>query len=271
MPYEKELLIALAASEAASKAILEAYADFQAIPNAPASISTDADRLAQELILRTIHEAFPDDALCAEEVSAAGTKVAGTGPRLWVVDPIDGTRGFAKKNDEFSVMVAFLDKGSLAVGVVEEPAKKRLVWAVKGGGCWRRDGSATSPTRCQVSPVAELPEATLVQTRSRDPGVPTEEVRKLGPARVLETYSAGVKLAMVARGETDIYVNNYSGSHDWDFAAGHILVTEAGGSVSGMGGEEIRYGQEGAWQRFGLLATNGKLHGAALKQLAKVM
>jgi 3'(2'), 5'-bisphosphate nucleotidase len=271
MQYEAELRVALEAAAAASEAILKCYADFQAIPHAPASISTDADRLAQEIILSTVQKAFPGDAHCAEETSAAGTQVAGTGPRVWVVDPIDGTRGFAQKNNEFSVMVAFLHNGTVAVGVVQEPAKKRLTWAVKDEGCWRRDGTAAEPTRCHVSRAPELTEATLVQTRSRDPGVPTEEVRKLQPARVLETYSAGVKLAMVARGEADIYVNNYSGSHDWDFAAGHILVTEAGGAVTGMRGEEIRYGQEGAWQRFGLLATNGKLHAAALKQLAKVI
>lgn len=271
MPYERELEVALAAADAASRAIRVRYADFRAIPHAPASITTDADREAQEIILNAVRQAFPGDALCAEESTAAGTKVAGSGPRLWMVDPIDGTRGFAQKTNEFAVMVAFLHNGSIAVGVVQEPAKERITWAVRGAGCFRRDGNGATPTRCQVSSVPELTEATLVQTRSRDPGIPTEEVRKLRPTRVRETYSAGVKLAMVARAEADLYVNNYSGSHDWDFAAGHILVTEAGGAVTGLAGEELRYGTEGAWQRYGLLATNGKLHAAALKHLAQVL
>jgi 3'(2'), 5'-bisphosphate nucleotidase len=269
--YDAELRIALEAAELASKAILEQYAEFQAIPNAPANITTEVDRQAQAIILKILQATFPEDACCAEETTAAGTQVAGTGPRLWVVDPIDGTRGFARKNGEFSVMIAFVDKGLVAVGVVQEPAQQRLTFASKGGGCWRRDGNHASAKPCHVSTVTDLAEATLVQTRSRDPGKPTEEVCKLRPARVVETYSAGIKLAMVARGDVDTYVNNYTGMHDWDVCAGEILVTEAGGTVTGLGGEKLKYGTEGAWQRFGLLATNGRLHPLALQRLAKVV
>jgi 3'(2'), 5'-bisphosphate nucleotidase len=267
MEYESELAAALDAADKASRAILEQYAEFQVIPNAPANITTDVDRLAQGIILKTLEECFPRDACCAEEITAAGAKVAGTGPRLWVVDPIDGTRGFARKNGEFSVMIAFVDRDVVAVGVVQEPAKRRLTYAVRGGGCWRRDGGEVQPVSCRVTAVSDVSGAALVQTHSRDPGMPTEEVRKLHPARVLETYSAGIKLAMVARGDVDLYVNNYSAMHDWDVCAGDILVTEAGGRVTGLGGQQLKYGSEGAWQRFGLLATNGRLHDAALEKL----
>jgi 3'(2'), 5'-bisphosphate nucleotidase len=93
-------------------------------------------------------------------------------------------------------------------------------------------------------------------------------VAALKPARVRETYSAGIKLALVARGEVDLYVNTYAAFHDWDICAGHILVEVAGGTVTGLGGQELRYGTPGAWQRHGLLATNGLLHQAALERLA---
>jgi 3'(2'), 5'-bisphosphate nucleotidase len=268
--YDIELQTALEAADQASKAILEQYAEFQAIPNAPANITTDVDRLAQSIILKIVQGRFPQDAFCAEETTAAGTKVAGSGPRLWVIDPIDGTRGFARKNNEFSVMIAFVEHGVIAVGVVQEPAQRRLTYAVHGGGCWRHDGGHEKPKQCHVSTVNELTEATLVQSRSRDPGKQTEEARKLRPARIVETYSAGIKLAMVARGDVDLYVNNYTAMHDWDVCAGDILVTEAGGIVTGLRGEKLQYGTEGAWQRFGLLASNGKLQEAALQRLARV-
>src|SRR5262249_24921763 len=145
MQYESELAVALDAADKASRAILEQYAEFQAIPNAPANITTDVDRLAQGIILKTLQERLPRDAFCAEEAAGGGSKVAGTGPRLWVVDPIDGTRGFARKNGEFSVMIGFVEGGQVAVGVVQEPAKERLTYAVRGGGCWRRDGGAAQP------------------------------------------------------------------------------------------------------------------------------
>src|SRR4051795_6114411 len=99
--YERELEIALGAADEAGRYLREAYERFQAIPDAPADISTEADRQSQEIILKTIQASFPYDALCAEESTAtlhAGTR---TGERLWIVDPIDGTRGFAQKNGEF--------------------------------------------------------------------------------------------------------------------------------------------------------------------------
>ena len=109
-----------------------------------------------------------------------------------------------------------------------------------------------------------------MQSRSRDPGVPSGQVEALKPARVIEVYSAGLKLVLVARGEADDYVNRYLAFHDWDIAAGHVLVEEAGGTVTGLRGEQLQYGTEGAWQRSGLLATNGRLHAAALERLRTV-
>jgi 3'(2'), 5'-bisphosphate nucleotidase len=168
------------------------------------------------------------------------------------------------------VMIAFVDNGRPAVGVVLEPATRRVTWAVSGGGCWRRDGDAAEPTRCRVSDTSELSTCVLVQSRSRDPGVPSGQVEALKPARVIEVYSAGLKLALIARGEGDVYVNRYLAFHDWDICAGHVLVTEAGGTVTGLLGEELHYGTEGAWQRSGLLASNGKLHGAAVEKLRTI-
>jgi 3'(2'), 5'-bisphosphate nucleotidase len=266
MAHERELEAALTAAGEAGRVILTAYADFEAIPDARADVTTEADRQAQETILTHLHRTFPDDALCAEE--ATPTLAAGptTGDRLWVVDPIDGTRGFAKKNGEFSVMIAFLERSCPVVGVVLEPAKGRLTYAVRDGGCWRRDGGA-GPAPCRVSTVADLAAATLTQSRSRNPGAPTRPVRLLGPARVTETYSAGIKLALVARGEADLYANSYDAFHDWDVCAGHLLVDEAGGCVTGLSGQPIRYATPGAWQREGLLASNDVLHAAALRRL----
>lgn len=267
MPYECELEAALEALDRAGRAVLEQYARFEVIPDAPASITTAADHEAQEIILGYLHQTFPTDALCAEETTASLAEAEHEGARLWVVDPIDGTRGFARKNGEFSLMVAFVQQGQVAVGAVLEPALERLTYAVQGGGCWRRDRQAPAALPCRVSGVGDLAKGTLVQSRPRNPGQPTRPVRLLQPARVIETYSAGIKLALVARGEADVYVNSYEAFHDWDICAGHILVTEAGGRVTNLAGQEIRYGLPGAWQRQGLLASNGLAHEAALVAL----
>ncbi len=264
--YERELEVALTAAGAAGTALLESYARFQVIPEAPAGLTTDADRLSQEIILKHLRQAFPADALCAEEATSTLSEAEHTGRRLWIVDPIDGTRGFARKNGEFSVMIGFVEDGEIGLGLVLEPVGGRLTCAVRGQGCWKRDGNQAQEA-CRVSAVADLSAATLTQSHST-PGKVSSRVQQLRPARVIETYSAGLKLALVARGEADLYLNTYDAFHDWDICAGHILVTEAGGRVTGIRGEALRYGLAGAWQRHGLLASNGRLHAAALARLA---
>jgi 3'(2'), 5'-bisphosphate nucleotidase len=267
--YAKELQAALEAAELAGKTILEHYARFEVIPNAPADISTDTDRASQEIILQYLNGAFPTDALRAEETTPTLQQVPQTGSRIWIIDPIDGTRGFARKNGEFSVMIALIDSGRPAVGVVLEPAKKKLTYATHGGGCWRRDGAA-NPVICKVSDLNDLAGATVTQSHSRDPARPSAHIRALHPRRVIETYSAGIKLAQVARAEADIYLNTYDACHDWDICAGQVLVEEAGGCVTNLAGVDPQYGQPGARQVGGLLASNGSLHGAALAALRDV-
>ncbi len=269
MKFEAELEAAQQAARLAGKVILDAYTQFRAIPNARADISTDADRQSQETILAYLHRRFPEDGLCAEEQTPT-LAASGPGPRVWVIDPIDGTRGFAMKNDEFSVMVGLLAGGRPVVGVVLEPARDRWTWAVQGGGCWMRDGAGAQPVPCRVGATAELDRATLVQSHTKDPARPSMAVRTLRPGRVMETYSAGIKLALVARGEADLYVNEYPTFHDWDVCAGHILVEEAGGAVCGLHGEGLQYGRPRWAQHCRLLACNSALKDAAVARFTSV-
>ena len=129
------------------------YEAFVAIPDAPVTISTHADRASQELILVFLHERFPTDALCAEESTPAFDVVPKSGHRAWVVDPIDGTRGFAKKVGQFSVMIGLLVDGKPVVGVVAEPAQDRSTFAAAR----RRVLDAIG--RCRTDPLAAFPRA----------------------------------------------------------------------------------------------------------------
>lgn len=268
MPYDAELRVALEAARFASEYLRQAYLDFQAIPDAPVTISTEADRRSQEIILQYLASRFPADRLCAEENTPTLQNTPTTGDRLWVVDPIDGTRGFVMKNGEFSVMIAMIDQGKIAVGVVAEPALERVTYATLGGGCWTRTGNG-EPRQCRVSVVAELTESTLIQSHAK-PGKPNPPVEAVKPRVVRETYSAGVKLAIIARGEGDLYPNNYSKFADWDICAGHILVTEAGGVVTEMAGTPVKYDQPRYAQTGGLLAANSAIYNSALVALRSI-
>lgn len=263
----REVSAALEAADLAADLVRREYRTFAAIPDAPVSISTHVDKASQDLILGYLHDLFPNDALCAEESTAGLAKATHRGRRVWVVDPIDGTRGFAKKTGQFSVMIGLLVDGEPAVGVVAEPAQERTTYAWVGGGCWYLVADGTS-VRCHVSR-RPLRDAVLTQSWSK-PGQPSRPVRALAPAGVVETYSGGVKLAQVARGDADVYANVYETFFDWDICAGHVLVTEAGGRVTDLGGEPIRYAADRFAQTRGLLATNGVFHDDAVRALAAV-
>jgi 3'(2'), 5'-bisphosphate nucleotidase len=166
-------------------------------------------------------------------------------------------------------MIALVEGNKPVVGVVLEPAKELLTYAVAGGGCWRQDGTA-STAACEVTKVRDLSEATITQSHSRNPAKPSAYIQTLHPAQVIETYSAGIKLAQVARGEADIYLNTYDACHDWDICAGQVLVEEAAGRVTNLRGVSPRYFQPGAVQSGGLLASNGLLHESALAAIRDI-
>jgi 3'(2'), 5'-bisphosphate nucleotidase len=266
MAFDKELGAALEAAALVGQFIRSEYESFTPIPNAPASISTHVDTGSQELILRFLRDRFQADGICAEESTASKHDGPAGSARVWVVDPIDGTRGFAMKNGEFSVMIGLTVDRRPVVGVVLEPVTMRTTYASQGGGCWVRTGDGP-PAPCRVTGQADPAACVLVQSRSKPNDAPCGPVKAVRPARVVETYSAGVKLALVARGEADVYVNTYPNFHDWDICAGHILVEEAGGRVTGFGGEPVEYGGSGYRQRHGLVGSNGTLHSKMVELL----
>lgn len=266
--YDRELHLTLRTIRRAGDEILRRYASFERIEDAPADISTEADKASQELILEAVHQAFPGDGMCAEEASARFETAAAGAERLWVVDPIDGTRGFARKNGEFSVMVALVEAGEVVVGAVHEPAVDRLTWAVRGEGCRVQEASDAQPRSCAVSAVAGAPRV-LAMSRSQGDEGERRLLEATGAERAIRTYSAGIKLAQVARGEADLYLGDYLTLRDWDVAAGHVLVTEAGGRVTSIDGEPIRYDGSGkSLCARGIVASNGGVHEAALAAIA---
>jgi 3'(2'), 5'-bisphosphate nucleotidase len=274
MSHERELEVALEACQRTLQPILDEYRRFEPILDARAEIKLAVDRLTQEILLQHLDAAFPHDSFCAEEdtPTLARTQAVPRDPdRTWVVDPIDGTRGFAMKNGEFSVMVALVERGQVVVGVVVEPVTERWTYATRGGGCWQRQGAAGPATPCRVTTTVRPADAAVVVSRSSRPGKPSPQLAALAPARTVHTYSAGIKLALVARGEVDLYLNTYPNFHDWDVCAGHVLVEEAGGRVTTLGGHDITYGKAAAGQREGLLASNGLVHAAALEALRKLV
>ena len=152
MTLTSELREALLAARIAGDFVRAEYESFVPIPDAPAQISTHADTGAQEIILKHLMAAFPGDGFCAEE-STLLKSMAVNPERVWVIDPIDGTRGFAMKNGEFSVMIGLTVNKKSVLGVVLEPIQDRVTYAVLNKGCFVVRGEEP-PVRCHVSTCA---------------------------------------------------------------------------------------------------------------------
>ncbi len=266
--YSIELKAAIQAASLASELILKAYEVREADPKALASITTQTDLASQEVILGYLMGEFPHDAFAAEEDTRSIHEARRQGDRLWVIDPIDGTRGFAKKNGEFSVMIGFCHKGRVVAGVVSEPALGRHTYAQLGQGCWTQSGNGTE-TRCLAKDTASISKAIFARSHTQNPTEPGALAGRLGVSHFLESYSAGVKLAQVARGEVDIYLNDYPTYRDWDLCAGVILVTEAGGFATDSLGNPLAFGDLGNLQDKGLVSSGPGIHAEIIRKLGQ--
>ena len=222
---------------------------------------SDADRAAERIIVAAIHAAHPDDEIVSEE----GGGARGRSGRRWLVDPLDGTINYLYRIPQWCVSVACADAEGPLVGVVFDPCREDLYFAERGGGAWVRSGS-DSEQRLHVTDVADLALALLADGFSYD----AEERREQGRREALmlphirdvrRMGSAALDLCAVAAGRVDAYAE--AGGNEWDWAAGRLLVTEAGGRVSEAGG--VRPGS------YTLIASGPGIHDALVSLIRSVI
>jgi len=225
---------------------------------------TRADREANEVIVGELAREFPGDGILAEETPDDGSRRSRA--RVWMVDPIDGTRDFIRGRDGFAVMIGLCAQGAPVLGVVYQPVGARLYTAVRGRGAWLAVGEGR-PARIQVSPVREPAQIRLVASKShREPVIDAVRAR-LGIQDELNVGSVGLKLGLIARGDRDLYVNPSSKSSAWDTCAPEAILDEAGGRLSDLRGQPLRYDAEDIRHLAGLVASNGLLHEQVLEKI----
>ena len=234
MPYERELEVALEAAREAGRILLHHYErGAEAWEKAEDNPLTVADLESDRAIAARLRGAFPGDALLSEETVNDPTRV--TKRRVWIIDPMDGTKEFTRKIPEFCVSIALAEEGVPVVGVILNPVAGVTIHATRGGGCFR-DGA---PVR--VSAVSRLEDAVVIASRTEISRHKFEahehwfkELRPVG--------SIAWKLACVAAGDGDLNVS-LAPKNEWDVAAGDCLVTEAGGLYVAFDGSRRVYNQ----------------------------
>jgi len=215
---------------------------------------SEVDRAAEQAIIKTIRKAFPDHAILAEESGVhAGNEYQ------WIIDPLDGTTNYLHGMPQFAISIALMHRGKLECGVVYDPLRDEMFTADQGGGAYLND------RRIRVTEQKNLRGALL------GTGIPFRDQRYidnyLGMMKSLMRDTAGIRrpgsaaldFAYVACGRYDGFWE--LGLSTWDFAAGALLVKEAGGVVSDIGGGD-RYMDTG-----NVIAAGIRMHGEMVKTI----
>jgi 3'(2'), 5'-bisphosphate nucleotidase len=201
---------------------------------------TEADRVAEALIVEGLRAAAPQIPVVAEEEVAGGI-VTAAAPAFWLVDPLDGTRDFAKGRDEYAVCIGLVRESRAVLGALVLPATGEVFGGLLGAGAWKENGGPRRPIRVRAVPPEGL---TVLASRqyADDPRIgPFLAGRPVAERR---SVSSALKFCRVAEGTADLYPR-FGPTMEWDTAAGQALVEAAGGAVTLVDGSPLRYGKPG--------------------------
>jgi len=230
-----------AIARAAGSAILEVYrTDFTVQLKADSSPLTEADRRAHDVIREGLARLSPRLPMLSEESRPEEIADRTRWQRYWLVDPLDGTKEFLKRNGEFTVNIALVEQHRAVLGVVYAPALDRLYYGALGVGAFRED-AGTEPKPIKVRrPAPERPR--VVGSRSHASGELGAYLAKLGPHEV-KPMGSSLKICLVAEGAADVYPR-FGPTSEWDTAAAQAVLESAGGSMIDRHGQPLRYNKE---------------------------
>ncbi|WP_291841577.1 3'(2'),5'-bisphosphate nucleotidase CysQ [Maricaulis sp.] len=229
----------------AAVTIMEIYeSDFEARGKDDKSPVTDADELAEAIILAELETAMPGIPVLAEESFAAGFRPKTDGAFI-LVDPVDGTKEFINKNGEFTVNIALIENRAPTAGCVFAPARERIF--VGGTEAWAgslKAGESVSPDRLETITTRARPAGGMTAVMSRS-HADANTLAFADAQGVTEKVSAGssLKFCLVAEGTADVYPR-FGPTKEWDTGAGHAVLNAAGGAVLTPDGEPFIYAKE---------------------------
>lgn len=258
--YDADLRLAHALADAADEITLARFgaADLQVATKVDHSPVTDADHAVEQAARALLAAKRPGDAVLGEERG----ETDGYDDRRWIVDPIDGTKNYVRGVPVWATLLALEQDGALVVGVVSAPALARRWWASRDGGAWTGPSSAQA-RRCRVSAVSRLSQAFLSyssltgwESSGRLTGF-LELTRRVSRSRAFGDFWSHM---LVAEGAVDVSCEPEVSL--WDVAAVAVIVAEAGGTCTDLGGVPRPEGGS-------VLCSNGALHEETLALLRR--
>ena len=221
----------------AGRAILDIYHDGIVVTyKEDRSPLTMADQRSHAVITTRLKKVTPDIPVISEEGADIPYEERSEWGSFWLVDPLDGTKEFIKRNGEFTVNIALIERDRPVMGVVYVPVKDVLYYAEKGKGAFKVEGGET--TRLKVREKVDKGYIVAESRSHRTPEI--EEFLKRIPVQERISAGSSLKFCLVAEGKADLYPR-FGPTMEWDTAAGQCLVEEAGGKVIGRDGGPLSY------------------------------
>ena len=244
--------------------ILEIYeSDFQVEKKDDNSPITKADLESNKIIKESLLQTkIP---ILSEE--DADDKSRTDSDKVWIVDPLDGTQDFVNKTGEFTVMVGLVENHVPIMGLVYWPTEKKLFFAERGLGAFCHDSEGWA--KISVRGVEEITEPLALVSRHH---LSDKEKKMLDHLEIKNTANIGssLKVMEIASGRADIYLTSTNKMKQWDTAAAHCIISEAGGKMTDISGNDLIYNTESVNHENGLLVTNGLIHEEVVSKISKL-
>lgn len=254
------------AEKAGEAALFYYHGDYDIIDKGNNDPVTRADHASNEVLVDGLKKEFPSYGILSEETEDDGSRL--NKDRVWIVDPLDGTKDFIDKTGDFSVMVGLVEEGRPILGVVYKPAGGVVYYAAKDRGAFKKEREG-GPVRVQVSGRDRFRDMILLTSRFHTSTTAIQAARDLGITDTKTRGSAGLKLSSIAEGEADMNINPSNKTWEWDVAAADVILREAGGKLTDVYENEMNYNKKDPKNHYGYIGSNGWRHLEIIRRVRK--
>ena len=259
-----ELDIAIKAAKEAGDAILEIYQrDFDTHTKKDDSPITEGDLKSNEIIKKILSET--EHMILSEEEDDDLSRLSEN--MIWIVDPLDGTSDFIDKTGEFTIMIALIKNKKPILGVISWPTEKTFFVAQKGSGAFRYSNDEWH--KISVTSISELSKCRTVGSRHHLSDREKFFIKKLG-IEDFTSIGSSLKVGKISSGEAEAYITTTNKMKEWDSAASYCIISEAGGKMTDMLGNDITYNNKNVFHQNGILVTNGLIHNKIVEEFKKL-
>ena len=240
-------------SKEAGKAILEIYnTNFDYQIKEDLSPLTKADTIAHNIICERLKVLTPNIPILSEESCNIPFSIRSQWSQYWLIDPLDGTKEFIKKNDEFTVNIALIENNYPIIGLIHNPVLNTIYWGSILGTFFSKKNN--TPQKISVKK-SQLIKPRIICSRSHKSEELEFYLRSIGKHQIIHAGSS-LKFCSIASGESDIYPR-FNPTSEWDTAAGQCIVESAGGTIKTLDGERMQYNKKKSLINPGFICYSG--------------